>query len=78
MLASIISSTLLHNSWNSEKHNICLNVIIIKWIFFNEGGVGWANDYVIFGQEEEEGGWALITVDYGGGGGLKKAKRLIK
>ena len=47
--------------------------------FFNEGGgLGWANDYVIFGQEEEEGGWALITVDYGGGGGLKKAKRLIK
>ena len=37
-----------------------------------EGGGGLGLDYVIF---LPQGGWVLITVDYGGEGGIKMPKK---
>ena len=46
----------------------------ITHIFTVLGGGGAGLDYVIL---LSEGGWVLITVDYGGGERVKMAKKLI-
>ena len=45
-------------------------------ISYKIGGGGSGLDYVIL-LSEGGGGWVLITVDYGGGEGVKNAKNLI-
>ena len=58
----------------NDVYLLCLRQNV-TWGGGGGGGGGSGLDYVIL--LSEGGGWVLITVDYGGGRGVKNAKKLI-